>query len=128
MLKKLMMIAAFAPAFVFAAGSADAMPRGGADQLGAASALTLVRDGCGEGWRFSRRRDRCVRIEHNDADDAAAAVNAIIGIIQSFDGNDDKKRHRDGKRKKRDGDRDGKRAHRGKRGDGDGKRKKRNRD
>jgi hypothetical protein len=43
------------------------------------SDLTLVRDGCGRGMRYSNRRGGCVPQDRGGVDPAAAIIGGVIG-------------------------------------------------
>ena len=86
---------------VFTATVAQAMPL---DRAIATSGLedhvTLVRDGCGRGFRFSNRRQSCVPIHHGrgSVDPGAAAAITAIGVIGAIVGSGNSGHRRSGHR------------------------------
>ena len=60
MRRKLVMTAAVGVLFAFVAFDAGAMPLAPVQQGLTADDTLFVRDGCGRGFRFSERRQRCV--------------------------------------------------------------------
>ncbi len=80
MLAALAMMIAVGASSVMLAGNATAAPltvSKGAITQAHGSDVTLVRDGCGRGMRFSNRRQACV--EMDGINPGAAIVNGIIG-------------------------------------------------
>jgi hypothetical protein len=78
--------AALVAASAFAPASGGTLPLNAAISAGD---ITLVRDGCGRGFRFSNRRQACVPIDgagYVDPGDAAAAAAAatalgVLGVV-----------------------------------------------
>ena len=64
--------------------AAQAMPLDRNVSAAATGDITLVRDGCGRGFRFSYRRQACVPVHHGGrvvVDPGAAAAATAIGVI-----------------------------------------------
>jgi hypothetical protein len=69
-----------APALFTTAASAIPLDRNVA--AAASGDITLVRDGCGRGFRFSNRRQACVPVNREGyVDPGAAAAATAIGVI-----------------------------------------------
>lgn len=93
MMKALALTIAIGAASVLVAADARALPLAPAQPAAATeSGITLVRDGCGRGMRYSNRRGGCVpqydrgpryydRRPSNDAAAAAAAAAGVLGVI-----------------------------------------------
>jgi hypothetical protein len=96
-------IAAGALGLAFA-GSASALPLAPlARAVSETGDVQLVRDGCRRGFRYSRSRDRCVRIRDRDVrrdDDnrGAAAVGTAISVIDALVGSRNNGGFRNGNR------------------------------
>lgn len=91
MLKTIALTAAIGAMAALVPVGANAMPLAPSKQMAVDSNVTLVRDGCGRGKRFSHSRDHCVWADrdyrHHRSNEAAETVGAFIDAIGGHNNN-----------------------------------------